>query len=46
MRHESNPNKELMSPSTQNFKALSLRMFFLIYVVQLSHFYSMCDLDS
>jgi len=45
MRHEPDPHKESMSPSTQNFKAMSLWYSFLD-VAELFHFYSICDLDS
>jgi len=40
-----NPHKGMTPPSTQNLKALCLRVFFL-YVAQLSHFYPIWNLDS
>jgi len=45
MRNEPNLYKKMTPHSTQNLKALSLRVFFL-YDVQLFHFYPMWDLDS
>jgi len=46
MRTESDLYKTMTSPLTQNFKTLGLWVLFLICYAQISHFYSMWDLNS
>jgi len=41
IRTEPNTHKKMTPPSTQNLKTLGLWVFFLLYVAQLSHSYSM-----